>query len=169
MESMRQEIRMTGWTGRTKPDGMPSNLAGLLHAPQVQLDLKAREPEPAIREIGELLRLHPGVIDVEALCAEVLAREKVCSTAHARGFALPHARTKLVREIVLGVGRSREGVFFPGAPAPVRLIFLIGTPPEAIGEYLGVVSTLVRRLKDETLCQFLLEAESVEEFADILN
>jgi hypothetical protein len=44
------------------------------------------------------------------------------------------------------VGRSRKGILFQASSPLVHLIFLIGTPPNAIAEYLGCVAWLAGRV-----------------------
>ena len=44
----------------------------------------------------------------------VMAREEKASTVANGGVAFPHARTELVEQILLGIGRSRQGDLFDG-------------------------------------------------------
>lgn len=148
---------------------MRSPILPLLNEQQIRLDLDARDATEAIRAVAALLHGNPAVIDARQLCEDVIAREQVNTTALSHGFALPHARTKAVSDIVLAVGRSHAGVSFGSGPAPVRLIFLLGTPPQMISQYLGVVGGLARLLKDDAVRQCLLDAESPEEFIAALG
>ena len=54
----------------------------------------------------------------------MLEREKLSTTALGHGVAFPHARTTLVTEIVVAVGRSREGVLFRDCGADGSISFL---------------------------------------------
>jgi mannitol/fructose-specific phosphotransferase system IIA component (Ntr-type) len=51
----------------------------------------------------------------------------------------------------------------------VHLIFLIGTPPNAIAEYLGCVAWLARRIRDPETRRVLLAAETPEAFLRIIT
>lgn len=135
----------------------------------MQLDLQARDAEQAIRSMTGLLRANPAVLNVEQLCEDILAREQVNTTALGQGFALPHARTKAVSGLVLAVGRCRQGIPFGAGDRPAQLIFLIGTPPQMITQYLGLMGHLARLLKDGHRRQSLLDAENVEHFLAALR
>jgi mannitol/fructose-specific phosphotransferase system IIA component (Ntr-type) len=146
-----------------------SLISALLHEGQIQLELRAGDAPEAIRTIAGLLRGNPAVLDPGQLCADVLAREEVGTTVLSRGFALPHARTKAVSNLVLAIGRCRAGVPFGPTAQKAQLIFMIGTPPQMIAQYLELVGQLARRLKDDVLRQCLLDAERAEEFIAVLR
>jgi mannitol/fructose-specific phosphotransferase system IIA component (Ntr-type) len=85
------------------------------------------------------------------------------------GVVFPHARTDLVDEIVLGVGRSRAGIPFGENQQRAHLIFVIGVPERLLSDYLVCVGTLARMVKDETIRSRLLNAETSREFIDALT
>ena len=66
-------------------------------------------------------------------------------------------------------GRSRKGILFPANSPLVHLIFLIGTPPNAIAEYLGCVAWLARRVRDPETRRDLLLVETPEAFLKIIT
>src|SRR5439155_1137535 len=87
-------------------------LADLLDEKQVILRLRSRKPANAIREIVQVLA-HNGKIDMpETFLEQVFARERAHPSVVENGVAFPHARTDLVNQIVLGIGRSRAGLLF---------------------------------------------------------
>ena len=91
---------------------MPIAFADLLTEQQVILRLRSRKPTNAIREIVDVLASDISgrkIAKPEAFLKEVLAREQKHPSAVENGVAFPHARTDLVDEIVIGVGRSRAG------------------------------------------------------------
>lgn len=144
---------------------MISPLSQLLVPGLVNLDVKATNEVDAISTVTGLLAGHPDLIgDAKQFRDAVLDREKLSPTALGYGVAFPHARTQQVKQIVVAVGRSKEGVLFEQAGQRVHLLFVIGTPLDKVPEYLSVVGRLVRLLKDETVRAKLLEAATVEEF-----
>lgn len=143
-------------------------LADLVDPRQIALNLRARTQADALREIVDLL-VHAGKIDnAEKFLAELQAREAVNSSYAADGVAFPHARTKLVDEIVLGIGRSASGIPWTGKGEIAHLIFLIAVPERLISDYLVVVGAIARTTKDRPLRTLLLHAESVGEFTETL-
>src|SRR6478672_13006455 len=105
---------------------MPIALADLLTEQQVILRLRSRKPANAIREIVDVLGSDISgrkIAKPEAFLKEVLAREQTHPSAVENGVAFPHARTDLVDEIVIGVGRSRAGIPIGTDHRRARLIF----------------------------------------------
>ena len=80
-------------------------------------------------------------------------------------IAIPHARTDQVADILVCVGRSASGVLFEGKePQTVRLIFLLGTPKKMVMEYLQLLGSLARVLKNEPFRQALLATPTAADF-----
>jgi mannitol/fructose-specific phosphotransferase system IIA component (Ntr-type) len=143
-------------------------LADLVDPKQIALNLRARTQADAMREIVDLLVSAGKIDNAEKFLAELRAREAVNSTYAADGIAFPHARTKLVDEIVLGIGRSSQGILWTGKGEITELIFLIAVPERLISDYLVVVGAIARTTKDRPLRTLLLHAENVSEFIETL-
>jgi mannitol/fructose-specific phosphotransferase system IIA component (Ntr-type) len=151
---------------------MPIALADLLTEQQVILRLRSRKPANAIREIVDVLASDISgrkIAKPEAFLKDVLARERTHPSAVENGVAFPHARTDLVDEIVIGVGRSRAGVPFGENQQRANLIFVIGVPERLLSDYLVCVGTLARLVKDETIRSRLLNAETPRAFIEALT
>jgi mannitol/fructose-specific phosphotransferase system IIA component (Ntr-type) len=148
---------------------MPIALVDLLDEQEVILRLRSRKPANAIGEIVQMLA-HTGKIPkAEAFLDQVLAREQEHPSAVENGVAFPHARTDLVEEIVIGIGRSRAGVPFGEEKKRAHLIFVIAVPERLISDYLICVGTLARLVKDERMRSTLLRAQTPREFVEALT
>jgi mannitol/fructose-specific phosphotransferase system IIA component (Ntr-type) len=143
-------------------------LAALVDPKQIVLNLRARTQAEAMREIVDRLVAAGKIGDELRFLEQLRAREAVNSTYAADGVAFPHARTKLVDEIVLGIGRRAEGIPWTAKGEIVHLIFLLGVPERLISDYLMVVGAIARITKDRPLRTLLLHAESVDEFVTTL-
>lgn len=143
-------------------------LADLVDPKQIALNLRARTQADAEREIIDLLVSAGKIDNTQEFLAELQAREAVNSTYAADGVAFPHARTKLVDEIVLGIGRSVSGIPWTARGEIAELIFLIAVPERLISDYLVVVGAIARTTKDRPLRTLLLHAENVSEFIETL-
>ena len=151
---------------------MPIALADLLTEQQVILRLRSRKPANAIREIVDVLAsdISGRKIDKpEAFLEQVLAREQTHPSVVENGVAFPHARTDLVDEILIGIGRSRAGIPFGENQQRAQLIFVIGVPERLLSDYLVCVGTLARLVKDATIRSRLLNAETPHEFVEALT
>lgn len=151
---------------------MPIALPNLLTEQQVILRLRSRKPANAIREIVDVLASDISgrkIAQPEAFLEVVLAREQVHPSMVENGVVFPHARTDLVDEIVIGVGRSRAGIPFGENQQRAHLIFVIGVPERLLSDYLVCVGTLARIVKNEMIRSRLLNAETSREFIDALT
>ena len=151
---------------------MPIAVADLLNETQVVLKLRSRKPANAIREIVDLLGSDNDqrkIANPQAFLEQVLAREQTHPSVVENGVAFPHARTDLIDEIVIGVGRSRAGIPFPETQQRAHLIFVIGVPERLVGDYLICVGTLARLVKNEAIRSKLLNAGTPREFVDALT
>jgi mannitol/fructose-specific phosphotransferase system IIA component (Ntr-type) len=144
-------------------------LPDLLDEKQVILRLRSRKPGNALREVVQLLANSGKIEDPEKFLEQVLAREHAHPSVVEYGVVFPHARTDLVDEIVLGIGRSRAGIPFGENGVRARLIFVIGVPQLLVNDYLICVGTLARIVKDNATGSTLLRAETPREFLDALT
>ena len=144
-------------------------LAEVLDERHVALELRARTRDDALREILALMEGEGKLGDSGKFLAEVRAREAEHSTFMGRGVAFPHARTNLVNQILLGIGRSREGVPFGAEGELAHLIFLIAVPQRMVTDYLTCVGALARLSSDEKTRAALDEATTPAEFAQVLR
>jgi mannitol/fructose-specific phosphotransferase system IIA component (Ntr-type) len=141
----------------------------LLDEKQVILGLRSRKAPNALREIIDLLAQNGKIGNPKALFEKVLAREGAHPSVVENGAAFPHARTDLVDEIVIGIGRSRAGIPFGANLGRARLIFVIGVPERLVNDYLICVGTLVRVVRDDAIRSALLHAQTPREFIDALT
>ncbi len=144
-------------------------LSDLLDERQVALRLRPRKLPNALREIVQLLAQNGKIGDPESFLEQVLAREQEHPSVVENGVAFPHARTDLVDEIVIGIGRSRAGIAIGVDQQRARLIFVIGVPERLVNDYLVCVGTLARLVRDDTTRSRLLHAETTREFIDALT
>jgi mannitol/fructose-specific phosphotransferase system IIA component (Ntr-type) len=104
----------------------------------------------------------PEVADAAELRRAVFERQKMDPPLLPGGTAIPHARTDSVRSVVTAIATSHFPIMF--GETPVRLMFLIGVPNAAVGEYLQITSFLARNLRGGHLLDRLMNAENIQEF-----
>jgi mannitol/fructose-specific phosphotransferase system IIA component (Ntr-type) len=148
---------------------MAITLTDLLDEKQVILRLRSRKVPNVLREIIELLAQNGKIGNPKAFFEKALAREDAHPSVVENGAAFPHARTDLVDEIVVGIGRSRAGIPFGHNGVRARLVFVIGVPERLVNNYLICVGTLVRSVRDDATRSALLHAQTPREFIDALT
>jgi mannitol/fructose-specific phosphotransferase system IIA component (Ntr-type) len=102
------------------------------------------------------------VADSVELRRAIIERQKMDPPLLPGGTAIPHARTDSVRSVVMAIATSPSPIMF--GEIPVRLMFLIGVPKAAVGEYLQITSFLARNLRGGHLVDRLVNAENIHEF-----
>jgi len=144
-------------------------LADLLDERLVILRLRSRKLPNALREIIQVLAQGRKIDNAERFFEQVLAREREHPSVVENGVAFPHARTNLIDEIIIGIGRSRAGIPIGANQQRARLIFVIGVPERLVNDYLICVGTLARLVKDEATRSRLLDTETPREFIEGLT
>src|SRR5881227_1653925 len=144
-------------------------LVDILDERHMALQLKSRLQANALRELIGLLEKTGSVQQPTAFLAQVLARENVNSTLAENGVAFPHARTELVDQIALAVGRSRAGIPWNDKGERARLIFVVAVPQRLVNDYLVLVGTLARITQDKKQRAALLAAATPAEFIETLR
>ena len=144
-------------------------LSELLDEKQVILRLRSRKLPNALHEIIQLLAQNGRIDDADGFFEQVLAREQAHPSVVEKSVVFPHARTDLVDEIVIGIGRSRAGIPIIADHQRAQLIFVIGVPERLLNDYLICVGTVVRLLKDDATRSALLHAETPHEFIEALT
>ncbi len=143
---------------------MGVRLSSFLDPRHIKLSLQHTKRTAALNEVAELLEGDPNVANFQGFYDELLARERLDTTCLGNEIALPHARTEHVKKIVIAVGRSDAGVFFENSNQNVRLMFVLGTPKSNPGDYLMLVGSLCRLIKDAPQRQALFAAPTPDAF-----
>ena len=148
---------------------MSALLSEILDPKLVVLDLREQTAAEAILEIVERLRDHGLVHDFYKLADAVMEREGRASTNTGDGVAFPHTRTDLVDRLVLGIGRSKQGIPFGYSSEKVHLIFLVGVPQRMVTSYLVCVGAVARVVRDKKRREALMTATTPEEFVEVMR
>lgn len=143
---------------------MAARLSSLLTPDRILLHLQSTKRTHAINEVARLLENHPDVVNFPGFYQELLARERLDTTCLGNEIALPHARTEHVKKIVIAVGRCDTGVHFENSNQNVRLMFVLGTPKSNPGDYLMLVGSLCRLIKEAPQRAALFAAATPEAF-----
>jgi len=126
------------------------------------LSLAASDQNDAIRQTVGLWSTCPELAgNLPSLTDAVLAREAVMTTALPVGVALPHARSGLITEPLLAIGRLVQPVDFAGTP--VWLLVAIASPASQPAKHLELLNWLSRLLSSEEVLEGLRQAVSPEE------
>ncbi len=136
----------------------------------IELDLKSTSQEEVLNELSELLANSDRIQDAEQVLKALKEREELASTGIGFGVALPHARSKGAKGMVIAFGRSEEGIDFRSLDKrPVYLFFAIVVPETAVNTHLTALAKLSLLLKDEENRQVLMDATFPQEVLDFMD
>ncbi|MGF9765414.1 PTS fructose transporter subunit IIABC [Bacillus albus] len=142
----------------------------LLKRDTVIMNLTASNKEAVIDELVEKLaganRLNSKAEFKEA----ILKRESQSTTGIGEGIAIPHAKTKAVKQPAICFGRSVSGINYESLDGqPAHLFFMIAASEGANNTHLETLSRLSTLLMDEAFRKQLLEAKDEEELLRLFD
>ncbi|TSI05186.1 PTS fructose transporter subunit IIABC [Lysinibacillus sp. BW-2-10] len=142
----------------------------LLTRDTITLSLNSQQKEPVLEELTNVLFSAGKLTDKDEFKKAILAREQQSTTGIGEGIAIPHAKTKAVKEAAICFGRSKDGVQFESLDGqPAYLFFMIAAPEGANNTHLEALSRLSSILLIEDVRRQLLEASSEQDVVDIIN
>lgn len=142
----------------------------LLKRDTVIMDLTASAKEAVIDELVEKLEKAGRLNSQEEFKEAILQREMQSTTGIGEGIAIPHAKTKAVKQPAICFGRSVSGVNYESLDGqPAHLFFMIAASEGANNTHLETLSRLSTLLMDEGFRKQLLEAKSEEEFLHLFD
>ena len=134
------------------------------------MNLKSKTKEEAIKEIASLFSGSAEVTDLGGFIEDIFERENLGSTGIGQGVAIPHSRTKAVKNFVIAFGRSLEGIDFSALDGEkVNLIFLMGTSEEDLNLYLRLLAELSKLLMNSEFRKALTQAQSAKDVVEAIR
>jgi len=108
--------------------------------------------------------------DKKEISRAIFQREEMGSTAIGNHIAFPHARTNVVKDIVICIGISKEGIDFDSLDQePVHIVALLLSNQKESGLHLKMLAFLARMLRDKYLVQRLKNAKTEKEIISLLG
>ncbi|KFN02679.1 PTS fructose transporter subunit IIC [Bacillus clarus] len=142
----------------------------LLKRDTIIMDLTASDKEAVIDELVEKLDKAGRLTSKLQFKEAILQRESQSTTGIGEGIAIPHAKTKAVKQPAICFGRSVSGVNYESLDGqPAHLFFMIAASEGANNTHLETLSRLSTLLMDDGFRKQLLEAENKEELLHLFD
>jgi fructose PTS system EIIBC or EIIC component len=142
----------------------------LLTKDTILLSMNGKNKEEAIDNLVDVLVKSRKIDSHEDFKAAILKREEQSTTGVGDGIAIPHAKTKSVKEAAIVFGKSEEGVDYQSLDGqPAHLFFMIAAPEGANNTHLEALSRLSGLLMREEVRGKLMAAKAENEVIDIIN
>lgn len=114
-------------------------------------DLSARTKSEVLAELVSPLSARFPHLDSKRVAQVLMDRELLGTTGIGDGIAIPHGKLDSIEQVLVIVGRSRQGVDFASLDhKPASIFFTVLAPSSVVGLHLKLLATVSRLLKDDS-------------------
>ncbi len=139
-------------------------ICDILRVEKIISSLQGTTKTEVINEMLNLFKDDERVNNLEGMSQAVHEREKIMSTGVGKGFAIPHAKTNCVNEIVAAFGRLEKPIDFQALDErPVNIIFLLVGKENLVGPHIKLLSRISRMMNKDEFRESLANAKSSKE------
>lgn len=136
----------------------------------VLTDLAARDLQGVVDRLADHLAGAGVVTDRDRVAEALVAREAAHTTAMGHGMALPHATIQGLERPVLMVALAPEAVQFgPEDTDPVRIFFVLLSPPGREGEHIKLLARICRLVRHPGFVDELAGARDGETAVSVIR
>lgn len=145
-------------------------LQNLLMQDMIITELEYQDRESAIKEMVNFLKRKNRISKKKELYDRLFQREELGSTAIGEGVAIPHCKMKGVKDPIVLLAISKNGVNFHSTDGkPSHVFFLVVSSPDNPSlnlQILAAIAHLVR--KSSSLVKKLLKAKNINTILDVI-
>jgi len=142
----------------------------ILQVGKIISSLQGKEKTDVVNELIDLFKNDERVKDLDEMRNAVHEREKIMSTGVGKGFAIPHAKTNSVNEIVAAFGKLDEPIDFQALDEqPVNLVFLLVGKENLVGPHIKLLSRISRMMNKDEFRESLSKAKTAEEIYSLFE
>lgn len=145
-------------------------ICDILKKDKIIPSMKGKTKFDLINELVDLFKDDERVIDLEGMRQSVIEREKIMSTGVGKGFAIPHAKSNSVNDIIAAFGKLDEPVDFQALDGqPVNLIFLLVGRENLVGPHIKLLSRISRMMNRDEFRENLTKAQTIDEIYELFE
>jgi PTS system fructose-specific IIC component len=145
-------------------------IVDLLSEQVVRTNLPGTSKNEVINAIIDLAATQDRVLDKEKVRAAIFEREKIMSTGVGAGFAIPHAKSDAVSDIVAAFAVTAQPIDYQSLDdQPVRIVFLLVGRENMVGPHIKLLSRISRLMNNEDFRKQLINAASPKDVLDIFR
>lgn len=136
----------------------------------ISTSLKSTTKDEVIGELLDLLVAAKLITDREEVLAALMERERKMSTGIQHGVAIPHAKTKAVKNLVACIGIKPEGLDFESLDGePSRIFIMTLSPIDRVGPHVQFLAEVSTVIKTKEARQRLLAAKTPQEILAVFG
>jgi PTS system nitrogen regulatory IIA component len=132
-------------------------------------DLHATDKKGVLEELTAPIAETSG-IDHGEMVRILLERERLGSTGIGNGIAIPHGTSPSVSALLMGFGRSRQGIDFEAVDGkPSHLFFLLLASEDSTGTHLKMLARISQLLRSSRFTERLMNAADCRELYRVIE
>ncbi|MDD5011220.1 MAG: PTS sugar transporter subunit IIA [Phycisphaerae bacterium] len=145
-------------------------LTQILQPACVKVPLDGKDKQAVMAELVGVLDANKLLINKDEVLQAVINRETTRSTGIGSGIAIPHGKCKGVKEIVMAIGASRQGIDFQRIDEkPVYIVVLLASPLDKTGPHIQALARISRLMLDEDFRTKLQNAPSAKDLYELIS
>lgn len=142
----------------------------LLKDVSIDVNATCSNKDEAIDTLVSLMAKQGNLNNQDVYKQGIYAREELSTTGIGEEIAIPHAQSEAVNAPGLAAMVVKDGVDYQSLDnQPAKLFFMIAVPKTGGNEHLQIIAMLSQMLMDTDFKDSLINAQSVEEFMDLIN
>jgi fructose-specific phosphotransferase system IIA component len=146
------------------------HIASILEEQFIAINLPSETKEETLNRMIDMLGKSPKVLDLDKVRSAILERERIMSTGVGHGFAIPHAKTDALTDIVAAFATTKKPIDFQALDdQPVQLIFMLVGKEAHVGMHLKLLSRISRLMNNQAFREQLMVATSAAEVLKLFN
>jgi len=123
--------------------------------------IDSQDKDGALNALVDSMSSSPEILDREIFRKEIFKREKIVSTGIGLHVAIPHVKSDVVKDLIIGIGICKKGIDWDAIDEqPVHYIFMIAGSTEQHDIYLRILSKIVLLVKNSKRRDNLLNSQS---------
>jgi fructose-specific phosphotransferase system IIA component len=127
-------------------------------------NLMEKNREDALRALVHSVAEKGLIRSEEEIYAKLMERELIQSTAVGSGIAIPHCFSDEIKDLIIVVARSPEGIAFGSFDGkPTQVIFLLMGNKNEHGLHLKALARIARLIKNTKFIEKIVASRKVEE------
>lgn len=144
-------------------------LKDLIKESTIKLQLDAKDKNSVLDEMIRLLVDDNVVTDKNKFKEDILAREELSNTGIGFEIAIPHAKSKAVKEARIAIGITNNGIDYGSIDGQdIKMIFMIAVSEDQSDLHLKALANLSRKLMHDEFRESILNAKTEKEIIDML-
>jgi PTS system nitrogen regulatory IIA component len=145
-------------------------ISDFLDVDTIITNLSSTTKKEVIGELSASISNNHQHINQERLSEILQEREELCSTALDSGVAVPHGKLGGITDVIIGFGRSMEGIQYDSLDQkPTHFFITLVAPEDITSLHIQLLAKISKIFKDQEFRTKLIKCESIQEIYEAIK